>query len=232
MGSVNNRRLNTIFASAPFDPRSIPGLKLWLAADRISGLNDGDPVGTWSDLSGQSNHATQATGSKKPLYKVGIQNGKPGVLTDGVDDVLVSAFSQADPQTLFAVVKRVTVVTNKNYFGGGASTTRDQIYASATGKVTMWATKVGPEFTDPGTSSAFLMTAVFNGTSSRVRLNNGSAVTGDPGTNNANGGLSIGGNFSGAFSSFYSLEILEYSGALTVAQEGQLQNYLNRWALW
>lgn len=77
-----------LYSGRAFAPTDIAGLKLWLAADRISGLADGDPVGTWSDLSGQGNHATQATGSKKPTYKTGVQNGKPVVRGDGVDDLL------------------------------------------------------------------------------------------------------------------------------------------------
>jgi hypothetical protein len=49
---------------------------------------DGDPVATWSDLSGNGNHATQATASKKPTYKTSIVNGRPVVRFDGVDDWL------------------------------------------------------------------------------------------------------------------------------------------------
>ena len=71
-----------------FSPRSISGLKLWLEADRITGLNDSDPVGTWSDLSGNGNHATQGTAAAKPLYKMGILNGRPVVRYDGTDDVM------------------------------------------------------------------------------------------------------------------------------------------------
>jgi hypothetical protein len=79
-----------ILGSKPFAPTDIAGLKLWLAADRISGLNDGDPVGTWADLSGNANDATQATAAKKPVFKVSILNGKPVVRFDGVDDVLAN----------------------------------------------------------------------------------------------------------------------------------------------
>lgn len=61
------------------------GRVLWLAADRITGLADGDPVGTWADLSGGAHDATQV-GSARPLYKTGILNGLPGVLYDGTDD--------------------------------------------------------------------------------------------------------------------------------------------------
>jgi len=71
-----------------FDPRQIPGLKLWLDASQIAGLNDGDAVGTWSDLSGNGNDATQATASNKPTFQTNELNGLPSIQFDGVDDFL------------------------------------------------------------------------------------------------------------------------------------------------
>lgn len=94
--------------SAPrrWRPSRLSGLRLWLSADRISGLADGDPVSSWSDLSGQGNHATQSTTAAKPLYKTNIANGRPVVRFDGVDDFLTVAnaasFDLATP-TIFVV---------------------------------------------------------------------------------------------------------------------------------
>ena len=62
-------------------PAGISGLKLWLDATEIVGLNDGDPVTTWNDLSGNGNHATQSTASKKPSYTSGQY-----ITFDGIDD--------------------------------------------------------------------------------------------------------------------------------------------------
>lgn len=41
---------------APFDPTTVPGLKLWLKADALV-LSDGDQVITWTDSSGSGNDA-------------------------------------------------------------------------------------------------------------------------------------------------------------------------------
>ncbi len=102
--------------SSTFDPRSLGSLQLWLDATRISGLNDGDPVATWSDLSGSGsgNDATQATSSKRPLYKVGIVNGKPVVRFDGVDDDLLEPVSIAGAKTLACVVRLVAIPSSGN----------------------------------------------------------------------------------------------------------------------
>jgi hypothetical protein len=113
MRLLRHRRLvaATSGGGSAFSPASIAGLKLWLDASQITGLNDGDAVTTWADLSGNGYDATQATGSKKPTYSANALNGKPVVQFDGVDDVLLNAtFTHAQSVsagTLF-VVRRVS----------------------------------------------------------------------------------------------------------------------------
>lgn len=72
----------------PIQPDSIGNLNLWLKADQISGLSDGDPVTTWSDQSGNGYDGTQSTVAHKPTYKTTIINGLPIVRFDGSDDHL------------------------------------------------------------------------------------------------------------------------------------------------
>lgn len=98
-----------VYEQEALDPRSIPGLAVWLAADRLVGLADGDPVASWLDASGQANHFAQATGGSKPTYKSGILSGKPVVRFDGTADFMSCADSasyKADKLTVFVVVKR------------------------------------------------------------------------------------------------------------------------------
>jgi hypothetical protein len=65
------------------------GLVIWLKADAIMDLSDGDPVGVWPDLSGNGNDARQSISGRKPTYKTSISNDKPGLRFDGVDDGLI-----------------------------------------------------------------------------------------------------------------------------------------------
>lgn len=89
-------------------PSDISGLQIWLKADAGAGSVDGDAVGTWTDQSGTSHSFTQATGSKKPLYRTGRRNGLPAVVFDGTDDQLdggdLSAVFTA-AATMFMAVK-------------------------------------------------------------------------------------------------------------------------------
>lgn len=74
-----------------FDPRLLGTPLLWLDATRITGLNDGDAVTTWADLSGNGKHATQGTAAKQPTYRIAGVNGRPTVQFDGGDALAVPA---------------------------------------------------------------------------------------------------------------------------------------------
>lgn len=64
---------------APFSPLSVPGIRLWLKAADIVGLNDGDPVASWVDSSLVSGDAVQAVAGLQPVYKINVINGLPVV---------------------------------------------------------------------------------------------------------------------------------------------------------
>lgn len=60
-----------------FSPSTVSGCVYWFKADALS-LNDGDPVASWTDSSGNARHAT-GTGTQRPTYKTNIL-GTPGSL--------------------------------------------------------------------------------------------------------------------------------------------------------
>jgi len=96
-------------------------LKVWLKADAITGLNDGDAVGTWSDQSGNGYDATQPTSAKRPIYKTGILNGKPVVRFDGVDDQLDFLGAALDIFKNVGSGNLIVVCSDTNNTGGRVS---------------------------------------------------------------------------------------------------------------
>jgi hypothetical protein len=107
----------------PFSPSDLTNLKIWLKADAGAGSSNNDPVGTWTDQSGQSHNFTQATSGKKPLYQTNKRNGLPAVVFDGSDD-------QLDGGDLSAVfTNAATVMVAVNNIPGGA------------GKMMVWESK-------------------------------------------------------------------------------------------
>ena len=106
-------------AVAAFVPPAFASLQLWLEADDIDTLftdvagtisvtSDADVVKNWNDKSGKANHVTEAT--TPPLYKTGIQNGKPVIRFDGTDDTISSAAISFDTSRLsiFFVLRAAT----------------------------------------------------------------------------------------------------------------------------
>jgi len=79
------------------------GANLVLDARYITGLSDGDLVGTWADRSGNGNDVT-SSGGNRPTYKVAIQGGQPVLRFDGSDDRLLNtAISFGTSYTISAV---------------------------------------------------------------------------------------------------------------------------------
>lgn len=60
---------------------------VWLNADKLS-LSDNDAVSSWTDFSGNANHAAQGSGTLQPIFKTNQVNGFPAIEFDGSDDYL------------------------------------------------------------------------------------------------------------------------------------------------
>ena len=100
-----------------FTPASISGLQLWLDASDASTLftdsagttaatADGDPIGCWKDKSGNNKNATQTDGTRKPLLKTSIQNGRSVCRFDSVNDAFsLVSITQQTPSYVYAVVR-------------------------------------------------------------------------------------------------------------------------------
>jgi PKD repeat protein len=102
----------------PGGPGTIPNLILWLRADEIQGLADGQPVASWPDGSGLGNHATQSTASKRPIYRTNEINGMPAVFFDASNDGLATPADPFTSLTLFAVYSSRAGQSGKLLNGG------------------------------------------------------------------------------------------------------------------
>ena len=89
-----------------FTPHEVAGLKLWLKADDLTGLADGDPVSTWTDASGGGNNAN-GSGAARPSYRTNVLAGAPVLRFDGADDrlALPNLLAGASAATAFFVAR-------------------------------------------------------------------------------------------------------------------------------
>lgn len=85
-------------------------LVMWLKADAITGLADGEPVAKWDDASPSQLFSAQEELSKRPVWIQSAIGGKPVVRFDGQDDALMVDYCRGllypyYNSTLFAVVR-------------------------------------------------------------------------------------------------------------------------------
>lgn len=123
-----------------FLPSDLDNLILWLRADTITGLNDGDAVATWQDDSGQGNDVTQGVAANRPTYQTNERNGLPIVRFDGINDVLTVTLGGeiAVPNTVILVARHISGAIPANEFMVGC---KNPAFAITT---TIFADSAGP----------------------------------------------------------------------------------------
>lgn len=188
--------------------------------------SDGQNIGKATDKSAAGNSVTQAGASTlKPTYKTNIQNSKSVARFDG-GDYLTASFTQAQPVTVIFVAN---------------STTTDRVAVGGTGigigvytTATAWGYQAGNfvNGTVEGINNIEIVSAVFNGASSKLVVNGSTSSTSNPGTN---GFVALGvGAYSDSGNKLVGdiCEVLVYNSALSDALRGQVQTALNtKWAV-
>lgn len=119
MGRIS--RLNTTLF---FSPLEIQNMKLWLKADAITGLADGDLVETWVDSSPNSRTVNQTTEALRPIYKTNAINGLPVVRFDGtrwMTSNLPNGAGFYPSVTIFLLFRTAVDGTNMDIIGSHSS---------------------------------------------------------------------------------------------------------------
>lgn len=226
-----------ILSKKTFSPLDISGLALWLDANDSTTLfqdsagttpavANSDPIGLWKDKSGNARNFSQATTSLKPGLLLNAQNGKPGILFDGNDDVLSATLNLSQPTTYYFIAKWV----DSNFLFDGSGSTRNCMYA------------VTPSFfagseivISVSVQGTAIWSVCFNGASSFGWKNGTQIASGDAGAQSigtlrlaTGSGGSVG---DASVCEFY--EFMIYSDALSAGNRALLESYLNsKWAVY
>ena len=91
-----------------FNPKTLPGLLVWMDASDSSTYTLATGVSEWRDKSGNGRSFTQGTGNNQPIISSVTQNGKALLEFDGTNDRLQATgnFLQIASCTLFAAYRR------------------------------------------------------------------------------------------------------------------------------
>ena len=210
------------------------GLKLWLdASDSTTITKDGSNlVSSWNDKSGQLNHVTQATATNQSLWVDSVQNSKPIIRFDGVDNYMNrTSFTGGDlaqPNTIIVVAKWNSV--DDKVLIDGVSGKRN-LLTKTSGLYNIHA-GTGNTGTTVNSTDILLYYAEFNSTSSFLRRSKTQLFSGNSGTN-AMGGIHLGSNYTPtAYGNPDIAEILIYNKALTTTERDDIEQYLTaKWGL-
>lgn len=244
-------------SSAAFTPLSISGCQLWLDGSDATTINagspvDGDKVSSWTDKSGHSNSASQATSGFQPVYHTGIVNSKSAVLFNTGSGTYMTMpntnFMPTGGGFTVILVIRPTSIGSENLMFGSWSTsgttltgTIDYLAGQGYMRIDQNAAFAGTSFSGSGllANNNYKM-QLFNSSGTGTATNNslrynGSVITGtaEGTTGHLNSNIScIGGDNGDAGSTLtgYILEAIAYNTALNSTQQGQIDSYiLGKW---
>jgi hypothetical protein len=143
----------------------------------------GSGISQWNDSSGNGRHLLQGTDAARPA---GQSDGS--VLFNGTSHFLKTApFTLNQPTWVVMALKQVSWTGNDRIFDGNAQNACALFQGIATPGLRIYAGSSLSQNSELAVGVAGVVSAVFNGASSSLRVNNTAATTGNPGTNNMGG---------------------------------------------
>jgi len=118
--------ITTSTISTPID---IASLNMWLEATTLAGLNDGDPVTSWTDTSFGGNDGLQSTPANQAVYRTNVIGALGAVEFDGSDAIEFLGIDFTDSFTLVAVLKTSLTHQIDGESNSGTGGTGGQNYA-------------------------------------------------------------------------------------------------------
>ena len=245
---LTNRFDDTDYYGTKFKPTIISGCQVWVSADKITGLVDGDTVTTWSDQTSNSNDFTQITASKKPVYKTNIFKQKPALKFDGSDDFMLGTPTGLSSVTDFSIFAAISFITEGDWMtplsigdsGAGNPMIRffqlnnaiplnirvegkdasNVVVSLATGSnVSIGKTYVGSAINDNGVNISQYLNSVLDASHTSYDINSFGTIT----------RFTLGGsNSEDTHANCYIAEVIFYNRKVTEKEQSRVQSYLSK----
>lgn len=205
-------------------PANLPGLALWLRADTLGGLNDGDLVSQWQNAMGPE-VLQQLTAAAQPAYKLAQLNGHPSVRFGGNDwltiDSILGITTQPFSQYLIwkpAAAGQAAMLWANN--AGLLVTDFDDDVGIFSGSALF-------NFNAHGFNQWHMVCGIHNGGSGRLVVDGGVAVTGSTGSASPAGVLTVGAGINGIdrWVNGDLVELVIVRGALSLEDEARMFGY-------
>lgn len=224
------RVVEIVLVPRDFNPTRIESCALWLKADAINGLSDGEPVETWPDHSGNGYDATQVIESARPIYRANAINGRPALRFDGVDDFMaLSLFESATDHTFLFVYSQTPAGGHSNYLFDAQ---QGRLALDSAGSVSpyhvRWLDDTWHDIA-PAIGGDQILTWVFSGNAGEVFRNGAPLGTAPYSPKSLRGNVTLGSNYGGHQSLFSGdiAEVVYYNRALSAEERRLVEQYLN-----
>lgn len=223
LGQIRKARSSSVWTPAQLSPF------FWLDATQL-GLTNGDPVSSWTDLSGNNNHFTSSA-SARPTYTASGINDLPSLTFDGVDDGMVLSNVAAHSSWWFFMVGQLVSFTATANVISIDDFAPDGVYIMLQLNSS---TALGVNSNVGGMSSVSAGVGTkrgycFKGSSSGATLKADDGTTGTSVANfsKALSNMRLGRRGDGLSSNYRFGEVVYGTGVLTVAQEALICQYFN-----
>jgi len=217
-----------------FSPDDIATLAHWYDASDITTITkDGsDRVSQWDDKKGDEN-LLQATGGTQPLWLSASQNG-----LDTIDFVSDRQMQVTDgtivvqPQSFYIVFEfpAINNTTTMRFFN---NETNDQqlLHSGVSDRITI-DSGIALTFVEALSTTWVIARIIFNGASSSLFIDGVSKISGDTGTDSADGMVVMGSQVPGDFGQSDVGEMLRYDAVLSSDDNASVMTYLaDRWGI-
>lgn len=188
-----------------------------------------DPVGQWRDASGNGNNATQSLLAAQPLLGQDGE-GRYRVYFDGVANVLdaLPSITLTQPTTISIAVSLVDNAVNRPIFAGSGST-RNNLTVNASNQPLIFSGgTVTATSENLSTATTYVLTGIYNGASSSIRVNGVEVAAGGAGTESLSQ-LMIGSNGTGTtYTEMYVYGKAVIDGLLSTQELDAVESYLTQ----
>jgi len=207
----------------------IAGPDIWLDANQELFANN-DPVGQFTDWSGNGNHFT-SNGTARPAFKTNRINGRPSVLADGVDDgMILSSFASKSAWTVMFVGCLVTytgvvnILSVDDYDPDGSYFLFQQS-GVATANVNANTGAINQVGSPAGTKRAFALTG--NSTTGTIRASDDTNGSSSANYSKALANMRLFRRGDGLYANYEICELFFYPSVLSSADRNTIWTYFN-----
>jgi hypothetical protein len=186
-----------------------------------------DRVTTWTDRSLAAANATRSPQTGKPTFRTGVLNSLPTIRFIGTTDALLTSVAQAQPNVVFVVGQANTTGVNSRFYDGIGGTNRQIAFVNATGPV--WSLFAGLTVSSGTPNTSWhVLTAIFNGASSFLRVDGTQVIADNPSTKGVDG-FTIG-NHNGLANPLNGdiYAMLNYNRLLAMSEIQQIERWLGK----